>query len=307
MLWKGLTGVTMSNPTLAKLLEYLHPKFIGITIADQKLSALEPAKGIFFTEDVSEPTGALHPDSIWKKPVAIQKLVKKAFKAAGVHFWTYQPVVVFSVPPNTPPEDNKAIYHQLMTAGAKSVYLLDDLILAALGSGVYRKDEGPLYHKKIYVLAQKDATYLGVVLAGGAFEVRTIPKGYAGLTQEELLNEVKNLSANFPRQCPAQFQHRAVAKDVAHNLEEAWRRKFESQIYITVPERFKGQWGNTVDDYDIIYTDQGELAIVKGIEEFFPALIVKRSPAGRKPMDPVRMVLLLFTVIALMILFILKR
>ena len=297
----------MSNPTFAKFLEYLHPKYIGITIADQKLSALEPAKGIFFTEDVTEPTGALLPDSIWKKPAAIKKLIKKAFKTAGVRFWTYQPVVIFSVPPNTPPEDNKAIYNQLMVAGAKSVYLLDDLILAALGSGVYRKDEGPLYHKKIYVLVQKDATYLGVVLAGGTFEVRTIAKGYDALTKDELRNEVKSLNENFPRQCPAQFQHRAVAKDVAQNLAEAWRRKFEPQIYLTVPERFKDQWGKTMDDYDIIYTDQGELAIVKGIEEFFPALIVKRSPVGRKPMEPVRMVLLLFTVIALIVLFILKR
>ncbi len=297
----------MSNLTFSKFLEYLHPKYIGITIADQKLSALEPAKGIFFTEDVTETTGALLPESIWKKPSAIKKLVKKAFKTAGVRFWTYQPVVIFSVPPNTPPEDNKAIYNQLMVAGAKSVYLLDDLILAALGSGVYRKDEGPLYHKKIYVLVQKDATYLGVVLAGGTFEVRTIAKGYDALTKDELRNEVKNLIENFPRQCPAQFQHRAVAKEVAQNLAEAWRRKFEPQIYLTVPERFKDQWGKTMEDYDIIYTDQGELAIVKGIEEFFPALIVKRSPVGRKPMEPVRMVLLLFTVIALIVLFILKR
>jgi hypothetical protein len=297
----------MSNPTLSKFLEYLRPKYIGITIADQKLRALEPTKGIFLSEDVPETTGALLPGSIWKKPAAIKKLVKKVFQTAGVRFWTYQPVVIFSVPPNTSPADNKAVYNELMYAGSKSVYLLDDLILAALGSGVYQKDEGPVYQKKIYCLVQQDATYLGVVLAGGTFEVKTIAKGYDTLTRNDLQNELKNLIDNFPTEFPAQFQHRAVAKEMTQRLEEAWREKFEPKVSITAPERFKDHWGKTIDGYKLVYTTEGELAISKGIEQFFPALIVKRSPVGRRPVNPVQIYLLLFTVIAIIILFVLKR
>jgi hypothetical protein len=297
----------ITNPSLTKFLEYLSPKYIGVTIADQKLRALDSVKGIFLTEDIAETTNILLPDSIWKHPTVIKKLVKKIFKTAGVQIWSYRPVVIFSVPPGTSQAENKAIYNCLLYAGTKSVYLLDDLILAALGSGVYQKEEGPVYHKRIYALVQKDATYLGIILAGGAFEVKTIAKGYDSFTKDDLAGELKKLVDNCPMEFPAQFQHRAVSKDIAQRLKESWQKKFDRQIFITAPERFKGNWGTKIDDYELIYTNDEELAISKGIEQFFPVLLVKKSPTGRKPLNPVQLYLLLFTLIAIVVMFILRK
>jgi hypothetical protein len=297
---------TLKN-IIINLIEDLRPKYIGITIADKQLTAIELTKGIFFTEDVADPSDTTPAASIWQNPASLKALVKKIFKIAGIIIWSYRPVVVFSIPPNTTKPDNKMIYDAVMNAGAKSVYLLDDLFLAALGTGVYQKNEGPLYHKKIYLLVQKEASYLGIILAGGTFEVKTIPKGHDNLTKDDLQLELRKLLDNFPKEFPAQFQHRAISKEVKQELEKAWQRKMEQQVYITAPERFKDHWGQMIDDYWLVYTNDGELAVSKGIEQFLPTLVAKRYPVGPKPISPVKIYILLILLIVIVTLFILKR
>ena len=292
---------------ITKLIEDLRPKYIGITISGRQLTAIELTKRIFFTEDVADSSDTTPPAPIWQNPATLKALVKKVFTTTGIRVWSYRPVVVFSVPPNTTKPENKIIYDVVMNAGAKHVYLLDDLLLAALGTGVYQKNEGPIYHKKISILVQKGATYLGIILAGGTFEVTTIPKGYDNLTADDLQLELRKLLNNFPKEFPAQFHHRIISKEVKQELEKAWQRKMEQQVYLTAPERFKDHWGSMIDDYWLVYTSDGELAVCKGIEQFLPTLVVKRDPIGPKPINPIKIYLLLILLIVFVIMYTLRH
>jgi hypothetical protein len=286
-----------------KLSEYIRQKYIGINISDGQLTATEINLGTFINEDVSK----VLPSQIWQNPAALRTVIKRVFKAAGIRIWSFRPVTVFCTPVNTGKKENKKIYEAIKDAGAKSVYLLDDFLLAAFGTGVHQKNEGPVYHKRIYVLVQKENTYLGVILGGGTFELRTIPKGYDILTKEDIQAELKQLITNFPTDPPDVFQHRAITKTVTEELENAWRRKPEKQVYITAPERFKGKWGELIEGYWLVYTGNGEQAIIKGIEEFLPAVVVKKYLFGTKPINSLQIYSFLILLILIVLVFLLRR
>lgn len=285
----------------SKIIESVRPKFIGISIVDGHLTALELKRGVFYTAEVPKTPDS---PSIWENRRTLKALVKKVYKAAGIRLWTYRPIVVISTPANTPKQVNKEIYNTVLDAGARTVYLMDDFLMAALGSGVYQKDEGPAYNKKIYVLIQEEATYLGIILAGGTFELREIAKGYDNLTSADLETELTQLLNNFPTEVPPQFHHQSIKKVVAEELEKAWRRKPEKRVYLTAPQQYQGKWNDRIGGYDVVYSGEGERAIPQGIEQFLPVLVPKRSPlGGNKPISPMKIYVTLLLIILVVLVY----
>lgn len=251
---------------LKKFINSLKPKYIGIHISEGQLSATELNQGTIFSEDIS----TMFSIPYWQNPTALRIVLKKAFKTFG--FSWIRPQVLISVPPDISDYEKLTILEAIMQAGASRSFIIEEIFITALGAGVYQQNRESALCKKIYLLVKKEISYLGIVFAGSALLVRVIPKGYEHLSVEDLLFEVNQLVNRLTPELPQQFKDAPIPKEDLGLIENAWQTEIERRVYITVPWRYKGLWGNTIDEFQMVYTEEGEEAANKGLNMYLPQL-----------------------------------
>ncbi|HEX3045825.1 MAG TPA: rod shape-determining protein [Bacillota bacterium] len=287
---------------LQKLINSLRPQSIAINISDGRLWAtVAPGNALphelSLNEVLSPPSPTL--DLTQPDPATLRLIFKKVFKTR-VKGWL-RPQVLISVPPGIAEAAELTILNAARQAGAGQVSLIDEFFAAALGAGVYRQTRESALQKKIFLWVKQDAAYLGFVFAGSALQVRIIPQGYAHLSQEDLRHEFQQLLNQQTPEFPEELKNRPIPKEDLGLIEKAWQAEDDRRVYITAPSPYHGSWGQTLNDYQITYTEAGEEAVDQGLAIFLAQNDQESYDRTRQSMLRMMLIFLIFAILTILL------
>ena len=260
-------------------MDFFKSKKIGIVILDGTMTAISLDKGIYFLKDISDLVSVPY----WEHAVELGGVIEKAVDRAG--FSLPRPKVVFLVPPNISDEGKRAVLDSVMRSGeVEFTLLIEDIIAAAVGIDLINDPED--LTKNLYLYAQRDVSFLGLIFAGGLSQIRIVPKGYDKLTEADVTFELGALLDELPKGLPQKFYTNKLFQDTLQHLESAWQVEIPKKLNVTAPESKRGCWGNEIGGYRLIYSDEYELAAVKGVEKILRKVqSIKRGLYKKRKLD----------------------
>ena len=265
--------------------EVVRTKCVGIDIFDNPLKAVEIKKGIYINESLEnfynlldekrkdlELQDMIINSKYWENDKVVKAMFKYARKGLGS---TLGQVDLYVALPhqystNIYNDTWKEKFLNSITASKwRSIHLISNYLCAAIDSGVLINDKNQesIYEKCIFVYSTKWNTYVGLVFAGGDFNVEIINAGYDDIKLDQINNSIINILDKLSNTLPEMFLNNRIPKGELEVLHRSWAVPVQNKIYMTVPNKLRQVLGEELGSYQLIYSQDYNMCILNGLSK----------------------------------------
>lgn len=264
---------------IKNIIEFIRKKHIGVDLFNGELKAFEK-DNIYIDKSIEEINPSIlnaeDNDSYWYNLNAMKKLLTYVLNSTKKSL--FRPILYIAVQFEiSESKDRKLIIDAALQSKWGTVYMVDNFLCSAAGSGIRINEP----KRKIYVYHSKKTTYIGVIFAGGAFNVKILEKEYNQLTKIDIKNKIEKLLSELSNELPEQFTSVKLPKKDLNEVARGWRLEIERKIYISVPSNLKNKFCFNIGKYQLVYLDY-ENNILNGLKRIVGDFKSKKSREIKK-------------------------
>lgn len=275
--------------------DLLRVKNVGIDMFDNCFRAIESKNGIYIDDKVENICSMLSFQSNSKvftkneitneyliEEETVKMLAKYAYKNLENNILGAR--LIISLPYDfSICSTNELIKRQIIDscikAKWKKIYLIENFICSAVGTGVPSNDldEDGIALKNLYVYSNSRCTYVGIIFAGGSFNVEVIDKPIEYISINEIEESYNKVIDALPNELPLEFDYfkdvTKMKKEDYKKLQVGWSRSLHN-VYFTVPDKKKNEIGTQVLDHTINFCTNYDTCIIDGLNKLISNLII---------------------------------
>lgn len=249
---------------LKKISELIEKKIYGVDLIDGKIKAFEIKDGIYIDKSIEEALPnmieAKDNNKYWYDSKYMKQLVTYISSRTKKSFSS--PALYIAIPSEiTSHDDKNRIFKSFSKSRWSSIYMVNCFICGALGSGLDVNE----FKRKIFVYCANNVTYIGLVFAGGDFNVEIIKKKYNELTDMDIENSIEEILNQVSIELPEQFTKAKLSKKDLQELKTGWSSEVENIIYLSVPSEVNNKFNN-IGKYQLVYLNY-ENSIIEGLKK----------------------------------------
>lgn len=241
------------------IVEYIRKKYVGVDLSNGRLKALELNGGTFIDKKIEEIIPeALNDkgyDNYWHDYNELKQLLTYVLKSIK----SLSRLVLFISCPfeNSRKEDRRVVLKAALKSGWGNINVIGDYLCAAVGSGM-DVDENK---RKLYLYSLNNTTYMGLIFAGSAFNVKCLKKGFDELTEEDLRDSIGEILNEVSPKLPEEFSKMIVHKNQLEEVAEGWNLNIEKKVYLSVPYESRDKFDHNLGEYEPVYLNYEDCAL----------------------------------------------
>ncbi len=242
---------------------FLRRKYVGVDLFDGRIRAYEKEDNIFIDKSMEEVFPDLltniNNESYWHDYNIMKQLL--IYVLSNTKKSLSKPVLFiafpFQISQSKVPE---IISDAASQTKCSRVILIDNFLCLAAGTRVILEEP----KRKIFICSRSNITYVGLIFAGGAFNVRILEKGYNQLTRVDIENNIKELINVVSIELPNEFMR--LPKKTLEELTTGWKLEIEKIIYVAIPSDLTNSFGFSIGEYKLVYLEN-ENIILEGLKK----------------------------------------
>lgn len=244
------------------IIEFTRKKYVGVDLFNGNLKAFEK-NDIYIDKPIEEIyTNVLNINnkSYWYDFNAIKQLLTYASNNAKKSL--RRPILCMAYPFEFQSKDKDLFVNAASQSKWSRSYIIDNFLCAAIGTNIGTNE----CKRKIFVYSLNNLTYVGLVFAGGAYNVNILEKGYDELTEIDINNTTEKLLNGVSIQLPEEFANLKVSKKDLEEISMGWKLEIERKIYLCTPPELKNRFGLNIGTYELVYLEY-ENSILEGLKK----------------------------------------
>lgn len=247
-----------------KISEFIEKKIYGVDLIDGKIKAFEITDGIYIDKSIEEAFPNMieaKDNNYWYDSNFMKQIVTYISSRTKNSFSS--PILYIAIPSEiTSNEDKNLIFKSFSKSRWGSIHMVNSFICGALGSGLDVNE----FKRRIFVYCSNNLTYIGLVFAGGDFNVQIIKKKYSELNELDIENSIQEILNRESTELPEQFTNAKLSKKDLEELKAGWSSEIEDIIYLSVPLELSDKFSNNIGKYQVLYLNY-ENSIVEGLKK----------------------------------------
>lgn len=248
-----------------KISEFIEKKIYGVDLVDGKIKAFEIKDGIYIDKSIEEAfpnmIEAKDNNSYWYDSNLMKQIV--TYISCRTKNSISRPALYIAIPSEiTSNEEKSLIFKAFSKSKWGSIYMVNSFICGALGSGLNVNE----FKRRIFVYYSTNVTYIGLVFAGGDFNVEIIKKKYSELTEMDIENSIGEILNGVSIDLPEQYTNAKLSKKDLEELKAGWSSEVEDTIYLSVPLELNDKFTNNIGKYKLHYLKH-ENSILEGLKK----------------------------------------
>lgn len=257
---------------IKNMIEFIRNKYVGLDLHNGKVKAFEIKDDIYIDKSIQE----IYPnilkdidednDSYWYDLDIMRKLLIYVSKNTKKSLFRHKLYIAipFEISES---KDKRLIVDAALQSKWRSVYMINNFLCSAVGSGIGINE----IKRKIYVYYSQNKIYIGLIFAGGAFNVKILEKDYNQLIEMDIINKIEELLKESSSELPEQFTGIKLLKKDLDKISKGWKLEVERKIYLSVPPNFKNKFHLNIGKYELVYLDY-ENNILNGLKKTIKGL-----------------------------------
>ncbi len=256
-------------------------KYLTVYITDESIVASEFHNGIFIDQPIAEAIKQINIEwdytkNIYEQREIIIALLNHCISKLDIKFM--DSLVLLTVIPLEyfgSCRDNIFDDIILKVKHLGALYAWENIISAA---ACFLKKISADYKRKFMIYGENEKTYISLLWAGMVVDFICIEKELADITKEDLLNSINNISKKVTSEIPKEF----VMHPSFDKFEYSWKEAIENNVYVTAPNQVQNIWGESLDEYKLVYIEYEKDIVLKGANDVFFADLIKSKYKFRK-------------------------
>lgn len=175
-------------------------KYVGVDLFNGKLKAFEQYDNIYIDKPIEEIFPSMLNNSYWYDSNSMKQIF--TFVINNTKKSLFRPILYIAIPFEISKlEDEMLICKAALKSKWGEVQIISNILCSAVGSGIEVNE----VKRKLYIYSLNNLTYIGLVFAGGIFNVNILKKGYNELTESDIVNNVETLLNQVSIELPEEF------------------------------------------------------------------------------------------------------
>lgn len=255
---------------LKNIIEFMRKKYVGVDLFNGNVKAFEKKDNTYINKSIEE----IYPNVLniktngnyWCDFDAMKQLLTYVLNNTKKSL--FSPTLLIAIPFEIFELNNKElIFDAALQSKWSNIYIIDNFICSAIGSGVDVNEA----KRKIFVYCLNNLTYVGLIFAGGVFNVNILEKGYNELTEIDIKSYIEKLLNEVSIQLPKKILNPKLPQKVLEEVVRGWALEIERKIYLSIPLDFKNRLGLNIGIYELVYLEH-ENSILEGLKKIISKL-----------------------------------
>lgn len=244
------------------IIEFTRRKYVGVDLFNGNLKAFEK-NNIYIDKPIEEIyTNVLNINnkSYWHEFNTIKQLL--TYASNNTKKSLFRPILFIAYPFEFKSNHKDLLVNAASQSKWSQAYIIDNFLCAAIGANI-GVDE---CKRKIFVYSLNNLTYMGLVFAGGTYNVNILEKGYDELTEIDINNTTEKLLNEVSIQLPEEFANLKISPKDLDEVSMGWKLEIESKIYLCTSPELKNKFGLNIGTYQLVYIEY-ENSILEGLKK----------------------------------------